>query len=38
VVTTHVEHNATLRPLWKLEQEGVEVDWVDFDQQGYVDP
>ena len=21
VVTTHVEHNATLRPLWKLEQE-----------------
>jgi cysteine desulfurase / selenocysteine lyase len=38
VVTTHVEHNATLRPLWKLEQEGVEVDWVDFDEQGYVDP
>jgi cysteine desulfurase/selenocysteine lyase len=38
VVTTHLEHNATLRPLWKLEQEGVEVDWVDFDAQGYVDP
>jgi len=38
VVTTHVEHNATLRPLWKLEHEGVEVDWVDFDAQGYVDP
>ena len=38
VVTTHLEHNATLRPLWKLEQEGVEVDWVDFDPQGYVDP
>ena len=38
VVTTHVEHNATLRPLWKLEQEGVEVDWVDFDAQGWVDP
>lgn len=38
VVTTHVEHNATLRPLWKLEQEGVEVDWVDFDDKGYVDP
>ena len=38
VVTTHVEHNATLRPLWKLEQEGVEVDWVDFDEKGYVDP
>lgn len=39
VVTTHVEHNATLRPLWKLEHEGgVQVDWVDFDAQGYVDP
>ncbi len=38
VITTHVEHNATLRPLWKLEQDGVEVDWVDFDQLGYVDP
>lgn len=39
VVTTHVEHNATLRPLWKLEHDGgVEVDWVDFDEKGYVDP
>jgi cysteine desulfurase family protein len=38
VVTTHLEHNATLRPLWKLEQAGTEVDWVDFDAQGYVDP
>ncbi len=38
VVTTHVEHNATMRPLWKLEQEGVEVDWVDFDALGWVDP
>ena len=38
VVTTHVEHNATLRPIWKLEQEGVEVDWVDFDEKGWVDP
>lgn len=38
VITTHLEHNATLRPLWKLEQEGVEVDWVDFDEFGYVDP
>jgi cysteine desulfurase family protein len=38
VVTTHVEHNATMRPLWKLEQEGVQVDWVDFDAQGWVDP
>jgi len=38
VVTTHLEHNATLRPLWKLEQDGTQVDWVDFDAQGYVDP
>lgn len=39
VVTTHLEHNSTLRPLWALEHEsGVKVDWVDFDAQGWVDP
>ena len=38
VVTTLVEHNATLRPLWQLEQNGAKVDWIDFDAQGYVDP
>lgn len=39
VVTTHLEHNSTLRPLWTLEHEsGVKVDWVDFDAQGWVDP
>ncbi|MGV8039073.1 MAG: aminotransferase class V-fold PLP-dependent enzyme [Thermoanaerobaculaceae bacterium] len=39
VVTTHLEHNSTLRPLWMLEHEsGVKVDWVDFDAQGWVDP
>jgi cysteine desulfurase family protein len=38
VVTTHLEHNATLRPLWKHQQEGSPVDWVDFDDTGYVDP
>jgi cysteine desulfurase / selenocysteine lyase len=37
-VTTHVEHNSTLRPLWHLQLEGVEVDWVDFDSRGYIDP
>lgn len=37
-VTTHLEHNSTLRPLWHLEQQGVEVDWVDFDDKGYIDP
>lgn len=39
VVTTHLEHNSCLRPIWKLQvDEGVEVDWVDFDDAGYVDP
>jgi cysteine desulfurase family protein len=38
VVTTHLEHNATLRPLWHLQERGTEVDWVDFDESGYVDP
>ncbi len=38
VVTSHLEHNSTLRPLWKLEQNGVEVDWIDFDRNGWVDP
>ena len=37
-VTTHLEHNSSLRPLWHLEQEGVAVDWVDCDAHGYVDP
>jgi cysteine desulfurase family protein len=37
-VTTHGEHNSSLRPLWHLEQQGVAVDWVDFDQHGYLDP
>jgi len=38
IVTTRLEHNAVLRPLWKLEQMGCPVDWVDFDDSGYVDP
>lgn len=39
VITTRLEHNATLRPLWELQHDaGVEVDWVDFDEAGYVDP
>ncbi len=33
-VTTHLEHNSTLRPLWHLQERGVEVDWVDFDETG----
>ncbi|MCL1908389.1 MAG: aminotransferase class V-fold PLP-dependent enzyme [Holophagaceae bacterium] len=38
IVTTHLEHNATLRPIWKLESLGSPVDWVDFDESGYIDP
>ncbi|MDM7914704.1 MAG: aminotransferase class V-fold PLP-dependent enzyme [Candidatus Eisenbacteria bacterium] len=37
-ITTHLEHNSVIRPLWHLQEEGVEVDWVDFDDRGYVDP
>ncbi|HVP38641.1 MAG TPA: aminotransferase class V-fold PLP-dependent enzyme [Candidatus Saccharimonadales bacterium] len=37
-VTTHLEHNSTLRPLWHLQDQGVEVDWVDFDARGFIDP
>jgi cysteine desulfurase family protein len=37
-ITTHLEHNATLRPLWHLQEAGVEVDWVDFGDDGWVDP
>jgi cysteine desulfurase / selenocysteine lyase len=37
-VTTHLEHNSSLRPLWHLMEQGVEVDWVDFDDRGYIDP
>jgi cysteine desulfurase family protein len=39
VVTTTVEHNAVLRPLYHLSQNlGVEVDHVPFDAHGFVDP
>jgi cysteine desulfurase family protein len=37
-VTTHLEHNSSLRPLWHLQEQGLEVDWVDFDDDGYIDP
>jgi cysteine desulfurase / selenocysteine lyase len=37
-ITTHVEHNSVLRPLWHLQNQGVEVDWVDFNDKGWVDP
>jgi cysteine desulfurase family protein len=38
-ITTAVEHNAILRPLYHLAvHEGVEVDHVPFDAKGFVDP
>jgi cysteine desulfurase / selenocysteine lyase len=40
VVSTKIEHNSVLRPLYHLQQDGViEVDYVLFDRQtGYIDP
>ena len=38
-ITTTVEHNSVLRPLYHLSQHhGVEVDYVPFDANGFVDP
>lgn len=37
-ISTTLEHNSVLRPLYHLSQEGVEVDYVPFDQAGFVDP
>jgi cysteine desulfurase/selenocysteine lyase len=38
-ITTCLEHNSVLRPLFHLNKHrGVEVDYVPFDECGYVDP
>ena len=38
-ITTTLEHNSVLRPLYHLSQDrGVEVDYVPFDPAGFVDP
>jgi cysteine desulfurase family protein len=38
-ITTTVEHNSVIRPLYHLEKfNGVEVDIVPFDDKGFVDP
>jgi len=38
-VTTKLEHNSVLRPLYHLSSyQGVEVDYVPFDARGFVDP
>jgi selenocysteine lyase/cysteine desulfurase len=39
VVTTNVEHNSVLRPLYHLKHDGIiDVTYVPFDEDGYVDP
>ena len=39
VITTTLEHNSVLRPLHHKYSEGmIEVDYIPFDPQGYVDP
>lgn len=39
VVTTMLEHNSVLRPLYHLEMDGIiETTHVPFDKNGYVDP
>jgi cysteine desulfurase family protein len=37
-ISTTIEHNSVLRPLYHLRREGVEVDFVPFDGAGFVDP
>jgi len=37
-ITTTIEHNSTLRPLYHQSLAGVEVDYVPFDSKGFVDP
>ncbi len=38
-ITTTIEHNSVLRPLYHLWKfEGVEVDHIPFDSKGFVDP
>ncbi|MFH1176418.1 MAG: aminotransferase class V-fold PLP-dependent enzyme [Acidobacteriota bacterium] len=37
-ITTCLEHNSVLRPMHAWSGRGVEVDWVPFDEHGYIDP
>jgi cysteine desulfurase family protein len=37
-ITTCLEHNSVLRPMYMHHEQGVEVDFVPFDARGYVDP
>lgn len=37
-ITTALDHNSVLRPLYHLQEKGVEVDHIPFDAKGFVDP
>jgi cysteine desulfurase family protein len=37
-ITTCLEHNSVLRPMYYHQKHGVEVDFVPFDSKGYVHP
>ena len=37
-ITTCLEHNSVLRPMYMHRELGVDVDFVEFDSKGYVDP
>ena len=37
-ITTCLEHNSVLRPMYMHAEHGVDVDFVPFDSAGYVDP
>jgi cysteine desulfurase / selenocysteine lyase len=37
-ISTTIEHNSVLRPLYHLSREGVEVDYVPFNNAGFVEP
>jgi cysteine desulfurase family protein len=37
-ITTCLEHNSVLRPMYMHREMGVDVDFVDFDSKGYIDP
>ena len=39
VITTMLEHNSVLRPLYSMQQKGlIDVTYLPFDERGYVDP
>ena len=37
-ITTCLEHNSVLRPMYRHTEHGVDVDFVPFDAAGYIDP